>query len=169
MDHHHLPGVVPLGSGFPDSQYALDDSMAVETGSLIQRPITLSRRPSGNQLTQLVLEDGGAFSRFDGGGSGFSGIPSDDHLGMMGMGGIGGGMIEEDEEGEGGEAGGGMDIEDLDDDDDAGDSSGGGGGMSLSSSGGGGMGHGGDEQTGRWTKEEHQLFLAALKKYGKVG
>ena len=26
----------------------------------------------------------------------------------------------------------------------------------------------GEEVTGRWTKEEHELFLAALKKYGKV-
>lgn len=27
--------------------------------------------------------------------------------------------------------------------------------------------HGG-ESTGRWTKEEHELFLEALKRYGKV-
>ena len=26
----------------------------------------------------------------------------------------------------------------------------------------------GDEQSGRWTKEEHELFLQALRKYGKV-
>ena len=26
----------------------------------------------------------------------------------------------------------------------------------------------GEEVTGRWTKEEHELFLQALKKYGKV-
>lgn len=26
-----------------------------------------------------------------------------------------------------------------------------------------------DQSTGRWTKKEHELFLAALKKYGKVG
>jgi hypothetical protein len=26
----------------------------------------------------------------------------------------------------------------------------------------------GEEVTGRWTREEHDLFLAALKKYGKV-
>lgn len=26
----------------------------------------------------------------------------------------------------------------------------------------------GEEVTGRWTKEEHELFLLALKKYGKV-
>lgn len=32
---------------------------------------------------------------------------------------------------------------------------------------GGGAG-GLDQSTGRWTKKEHELFLAALKKYGKV-
>lgn len=26
----------------------------------------------------------------------------------------------------------------------------------------------GQEHTGRWTKEEHELFLRALEKYGKV-
>lgn len=29
-------------------------------------------------------------------------------------------------------------------------------------------GGGQDQSTGRWTKKEHELFLAALKKYGKV-
>lgn len=28
--------------------------------------------------------------------------------------------------------------------------------------------NGQDQSTGRWTKKEHELFLAALKKYGKV-
>lgn len=31
-----------------------------------------------------------------------------------------------------------------------------------------GGGGGGDQTTGRWTKAEHELFLAALKKFGKV-
>lgn len=140
-----------MSSGFSESQYATDDSVAAETGSLIQRPIALSRRPSGNQLTQLVLEDGGAFSRFEGGGSAYSSMPGEDHLGMMGMdiGGV-------DDEGD-------MDIGDLEDEDGATD---GGGGFAASSNA-SAAGHA-EEQTGRWTKEEHQLFLAALKKYGKV-
>lgn len=32
----------------------------------------------------------------------------------------------------------------------------------------GGVAGGQDQSTGRWTKKEHELFLAALKKYGKV-
>lgn len=33
---------------------------------------------------------------------------------------------------------------------------------------GGGFIAAGQEHTGRWTKEEHELFLKALEKYGKV-
>jgi hypothetical protein len=77
-------------------------------------------------------------------------MPGEDHMGIMGMD-IGG--VDE----EGGSAV--MDIGDLEDEDAAG------GAFAASSD--ASAGHA-EEQTGRWTKEEHQLFLAALKKYGKV-
>lgn len=60
------------------------------------------------------------------------------------------------EEGSGGGGNGGMDVYDDDEDGDGGDED-----PSLIAT--------GNESTGRWTRPEHELFLQALKKYGKVG
>lgn len=56
-----------------------------------------------------------------------------------------------------------MDVDGPEEDDEDGEE-----GDGEDNDGEGAGGGGGDQTTGRWTKKEHDLFLAALKKYGKV-
>lgn len=65
------------------------------------------------------------------------------------------------DEGSGGGGGGSAGMDGYDDDEDGDGGDGGDDDPSLIAT--------GNESTGRWTRPEHELFLQALKKYGKVG